>query len=124
MRKCVGSLIRRRLVHLEQATIRATTPRRHSRCSGGGRRALCDTPGSLAALPADPAAIEDLLATIESHVELVIADDAALARGRALHDFDVLTLDSRSWAAISAIVCGASPALALPPIGTLNLPGG
>ena len=31
---------------------------------------------------------------------------------------------SRSWAAISTIVCRASPALALPPIGTLNLPGG
>jgi len=32
------------------------------------------------------------------------------------------SLSSRSWAAISAIVCRASPAFALPPIGTLNFP--
>src|SRR5712691_3454779 len=94
MRKCVVSLIRGSLVHLEQAAIRATTPRRRSGRSGGGRRRAPDAaPGSLAALPADPAALEDLLATIEQHVELGIADDAALARGRALHDFDVLAFE-------------------------------
>src|SRR5260221_6937197 len=95
MRKYVVSFIHRSLVHLEQAAIRATTPRRRSGRSGGGgrRRALDAAPGSLTALPADPAALEDLLATIEQHVELGIADDAALARGRALHDFDVLAFE-------------------------------
>src|SRR5712691_6324883 len=93
MRKYVVSLIHRSLVHLEQAAIRATTPRRRSGRSGGGGRALDAAPGSLTALPADPATLEDLLATIEQHVELGIADDAALARGRALHDFDVLAFE-------------------------------
>ena len=54
MRKCVISLIRRGLVHLEQSTVRASTPRRHSERSGGRRRDLDATPGSLAALPAGP----------------------------------------------------------------------
>lgn len=98
MRKCVIPFIHRSLVHLEQATVSTTTtPRRRSGRSGGGgrrRRGLgATTLGGLAALPANPAALEDLLATIEQHVELSIADDAALARGRALHDFDVLALE-------------------------------
>ena len=88
MRKCVVSLIHRSLVHLEQAT---ATPRRRSGRSGGRRRRRAL--GGLAALPADPAALEHLLATIEQHLELGIADDPALARSGTLHDFDVLALE-------------------------------
>ena len=68
--------------------------RRTGHTWGGGKRRVPDaTPGSLAALPADSADLEDLLATIEQHVELGIADNAALARSRALHNFDVLALE-------------------------------
>ena len=94
MRKCVVSLIHRSLVHPEQPAVRATTQRRRSGRFGGGRsRILGAAIGSLVALRADPAALEDLLATIEQHLELGIADDAPLARGRALHDFDVLAFE-------------------------------
>ena len=102
MRKRVVPFIHRCLEHLKQATIRAITPSRRSRLiliGGGvlaraGAGAAATTPGFRgAALPANSAALKDLLATIEKHLEFGIANDAALARGRALHDFDVFALE-------------------------------
>jgi hypothetical protein len=69
-----------------------------------------------AALSADAAALEQ-------RVQLGIADDSALARRCVLPTSMCSPSSSSSCAAISAIVCLASPASALsPPIGPLNLP--
>jgi len=46
-----------------------------------------------AALPADAAALKDLRVTMEQHLELVLADDPALARRCGLHQLDVLPLE-------------------------------
>jgi hypothetical protein len=95
MRKRVVPLVRRSLIHLEQPIARIPTPRRplllgRSVTATVAIAAAADA----AALPADSAALKDLPAPIEQHVELGIADDPALlARGRALHDLDVFALE-------------------------------
>ncbi len=95
MRKRVVPLVHRSLKHLEQPIARIPTPRRlllGRSARAVGRRS--STLAAAAALPADSAALKDLPAPIEQHVELGIADDPALlARGRALHDLDVLALE-------------------------------
>jgi hypothetical protein len=101
MRKRIIALIRRRLENLKQPTItiriqvRIATPNSssirpavavtYSGATGGG------TLGGTA-LPAHAASLKDFLATVEEHVELGVANDAALSRCRARHHLDVLTL--------------------------------
>jgi len=93
VRKHIVPLVHGRIVHLEQARIRITVPRRRRRALRRDGSAVPGALGRRAALPSGAAALEDLLAAIEQHVQLGIADDPALARRRVLHDLDVLALE-------------------------------
>src|ERR1700742_792850 len=99
MRKRIVALIHRRLIHLKQSTMpprrstRRSTERDDTDAPRGGALAAAltvalpiSTPITAPALPAHSSALKDLLASIEEHVELGVTDDAALARGGALHD--------------------------------------
>ena len=95
MRKRIIPFVLRRLIHLEKTTVHlaASTNRRRSGRRRGPIAPNTNTTVVLdqrAALPAGAAALKDLLAPIEQHLQLRIADDAPLAVIRVLHDLDVL----------------------------------
>src|SRR5260221_7617567 len=124
MRKYVVSFIQRSLVHLEQAAIRATT--RGDTVDALEEEEEFLTP-LLAALPLFQPTLRPSKTSLRRSSNM--SSSASLMMPR-LPAAELCTTSmcspsrSRSWAAISAIVCRASPALALAPIGTLNLPGG
>ncbi|KAH9968403.1 hypothetical protein BJV74DRAFT_889894 [Russula compacta] len=93
MRKHVVALVPRCLVYLEQATVRIATPITSHPTARRVDAVTHGIPASRAALSAYATAPENLPATIEHHVELGVADDAALTCGGAQHNLDVLAFD-------------------------------